>query len=137
VLTLKTVRFVIFIVICYCYLFPAYEKGQTNQYTVAINFGLSWFYETCEITLMWIPGHKGIPLNEIADETARIARQLPEGVAFVDRRHFIINQGFDMNAVISPLVFRKRSLVPVVYLVEENTLVAAKPFGPFALSAGQ
>ena len=55
------------------------EKGRTNQYTIAINFALSWFYEPCDITLMWIPGHKGIKLNVMADEDASIARQLPEG----------------------------------------------------------
>ncbi|XP_003740470.1 uncharacterized protein LOC100902681 [Galendromus occidentalis] len=56
----------------------ALEKDRTNQYTVALNFGLSSFYEPCVITLMWIPGHKGIPLNVIADQNAGIARQLPD-----------------------------------------------------------
>lgn len=59
--------------------YEAKRDGRVSQASAAVNFGLSWFFEPCDITLLWIPGHKGIALNVIADDNARCARQLPEG----------------------------------------------------------
>ncbi|OQR68214.1 hypothetical protein BIW11_13049 [Tropilaelaps mercedesae] len=58
----------------------AKKKKRISQALAAVNFGLSWFCKPCDVMLLWVPGHKGLSLNVIADDNARCARQLPEDV---------------------------------------------------------